>query len=238
MKKPLLYIADLAKDGQKDCVIITDEMAIKKEIKWDPKSENIFGNIDYGTIKGEDPDNIATNVLVVISGLKKPWYVPLAYFLTNKLNADILSQLILESIKMLHETGCLVHAVIFDGAAKDIVMVVKLGCNIRHLEGSFPNPSQTTNKMHVISDICHMIKLTRNVFSDKKNFFKPNGEKISWQHIFALCRTQQKDILHLGNKLKSKHVKWQNHKMKVSVAIQIFSHSVYAAIKFLRKLKS
>ena len=238
LKKPLLYIAELAEDGQKDCVIIIDEMAIKKETKWDPKSEKFVGNIDYGTIKGEDPDNIATNVLVImISGLKKPWYVPLAYFLTNKLNADILSQLILESIKMLHETGCLVHAVIFDGAAKNIGMAEKLGCNIRLLEGSFPNPSQTTNKIHVIFDICHMIKLARNAFSDMKNFFKPNGEKISWEHILALYRTQQKDILHLGNKLKSKHIKWQNHKMKVSVATQIFSHSVYAAITYLRKLK-
>ena len=33
LKKPLLYIAELAEDGQKDCVIIIDEMAIKKETK-------------------------------------------------------------------------------------------------------------------------------------------------------------------------------------------------------------
>ena len=53
----------------------------------------------------------------------------------------------------------------------------------------------------------------------------------------ALYRTQQKDILHLGNKLKAKHIKWQNHKMKVSVATQLFSNSVSAAITFLRNLK-
>ena len=238
LEKPLLYIADLVKDGQRDCVIIIDEMAIKKETKWDPKGEKFVGNIDYGKIKGEDPDNIATNALVImISGLKKPWHVPLAYFLTNKLNADILAQLIQGSIKMLHEIGCLVHAVIFDGAAKNIGMAEKLGCDIRHFEGSFPHPNEANNRVYVIFDICHMIKLARNAFSDMKSFCKPNGDKISWEYIVALYHTQQKDILHLGNKIKSKHIKWQNHKMKVSVATQIFSNSVYAAITFLRKLK-
>ena len=42
--------------------------------------------------------------------------------------------------------------------------------------------------------------------------------------------------MHLGNKLKAKHVKWQNHKIKVNVATQLFSHSVAAAIAFLRNI--
>ena len=50
-------------------------------------------------------------------------------------------------------------------------------------------------------------------------------------------KAQQNDVLHLGNKLKSKHLKWQNHKLKVNVAAQALSHSVSAAIIFLRKLK-
>ena len=53
----------------------------------------------------------------------------------------------------------------------------------------------------------------------------------------ALYRTQQKDILHLGNKLKTKHIQWYNYKMKVSVATQTLSHSVSAAITVLRNLK-
>ncbi len=63
------------------------------------------------------------------------------------------------------------------------------------------------------------------------------NERISWEYILALHKAQQKDILHLGNKLKTKYVQWQNHKMKVSVAAQTLSHSVSAAITFLRNLK-
>ena len=53
----------------------------------------------------------------------------------------------------------------------------------------------------------------------------------------ALQRTQEKDVLNLANKLKSKHVQWQNHKVKVIVAAQTLSHSVSAAITFLRNLQ-
>ena len=81
-----------------------------------------------------------------------------------------------------------------------------------------------------------MLKLARNAFADMKVFNTPSGEKISWQFVQALHKTQQKDILHLGNKLKAKHIQWQNHKMKVSVAAQTLSHSVSAAIPFLEKL--
>ena len=39
---------------------------------------------------------------------------------------------------------------IFDGASKNIGMVEKLGCNIRHLEGLFLNPCQTSNKIQYL----------------------------------------------------------------------------------------
>ena len=165
----------------------------------------------------------------MIGSLKKPLSIPLGYFLTHGLNSDVLCQLIKESIKMLHEVGAHVHAVIFDGASKNVGMAEKLGCNIKNLDGSFPHPCHHDRRVHVIFDICHMIKLTRNTFSDLKIFCTTFNEKISWQHIL-LYQTQQKDILHLGNKLKSQHDKWQNHKMKVKLATQLFSYSVSAAI--------
>ena len=65
LKKPLAYIADLVKDGQIDFTLSIDEMSIKKEIKWDPKRQKFVGTVDYGNRKAEDPDNIATNALVM-----------------------------------------------------------------------------------------------------------------------------------------------------------------------------
>ena len=47
LEKPLLYIADLVKDGQTACGIIIDEMTSIKDTKWDPNSEQFVGNIDF-----------------------------------------------------------------------------------------------------------------------------------------------------------------------------------------------
>ena len=80
---------------------------------------------------------MATNALVLMaSGLQKPWCVPIGYLLTNNLNANILKQLISEAINVLTERGAKVHAVIFDGALKNVSMAEKLGCDIKHLSSS------------------------------------------------------------------------------------------------------
>ena len=50
------------------------------------------------------------------ASLKKSFHIPLAYFLPNKLNSVVLCQLVKESIKMLHEVGAQVHAVVLDAA--------------------------------------------------------------------------------------------------------------------------
>ena len=81
LKNPLLCVADLVEDGQKDFVLIIDEMSIKKETKWDPKNQLFVGTVDYGDIEAESPDNKAANTHLIMSAtLKKSFHIPLAYF--------------------------------------------------------------------------------------------------------------------------------------------------------------
>jgi len=82
-----------------------------------------------------------------------------------------------------------------------------------------------------------MLKLARNALAYSNIFCTPRGEKTAWEYVLALYKTQQKDVLNLANKLKSKHVELLNHKMKVSVAALTLSHSVSATIKFLRNFQ-
>ena len=238
LQKPFDHVQNMVKDGQADCVLLLDEMSIKKQVQWDRRNSKFAGHVDYGAIKAEEAETEATNALVFMAaGLQKPWFVPVAYFLTNALNGDILKQLLIEAIKKLSERGANVLALVFDGAPKNLGMAEKLGCDIRNLDGSFDHPSKPNTKIYVILDICHMLKLARNAFAHLSTFCTPSGDRISWEYVLALHRTQQEDILHLGNKLKAKHVQWQNHKMKVSIAAQTLSHSVSAAITFLRNLE-
>ncbi len=91
-------------------------MSIKKQIQWDKKNSKFVGHVDYGNIKAEAIDREATDALVIMaSGLQKPWFVPIAYFLTHSLNCDILKQIIIEAIKKLTGIGADVHGIVFDG---------------------------------------------------------------------------------------------------------------------------
>ena len=228
--------AKLPLSGETECALILDEMSIRKDTQWDKRQSKFVGNVDYGKIKGEDSENIATNVLVVMAvGLKSPWQRPIAYFLTNKTNSEIQAQIIKKAIILLYEENVVVKSVTFDGPTKNIATARKLGCNIDDLQGSFPHPCRPDLNVYIILDICHMLKLARNALGDMNVFVTPKEEKISWEFIKALYDIQQQDILHIGNKLKTKHIQWQKHKMKVSIAAQTLSESVAAAITFLRE---
>ena len=88
-KKPLEHAAVKVKDGQGDCIILFDEMSIRKQIQWDKKNERFVGHVDYWAEKAEKEEIEGTNALVFMAtGVQKEWYVPIAYFLTNYLDGD------------------------------------------------------------------------------------------------------------------------------------------------------
>ena len=231
------HLQNTLEDDNKDCIILVDEMSIKKEVLWDAKKQKFAGNTDYGPILAEDQDTIAHNALVVMAvGLQKPWSYPIAYFLVNHMDSKMQAQIIKESINLLTDAGLDVHAVTFDGCSKNLATARRLGCKIDSFDGSFQHPTRPGKTLYVILDICHMLKLARNALGDKEIFYTSGGETISWYYIKELFNVQQSDILHLGNKLKNVHIKWHNQKMKVAVAAQTLSSSVAADMIYLRNL--
>ena len=193
-------------ETEKDCAILVDEMSIKKEVLWDRKNKKFAGNTDYGSILAEEQDSVATNALVFMAvGLKKPWFHPIAYFLVDHVNGKMQAQLIKEAINLLTEAALDVQAVVFDGCAKNLTTARCLGCNIDKFDGSFNHPSRPNRTVYVILDVCHMLKLARNSLGDKKVFHTDTGAKICWNYITELYNVQKSDVLHLGNKLKTKH---------------------------------
>jgi hypothetical protein len=108
------HLQNTLEDDNKDCIILVDEMSIKKEVLWDAKKQKFAGNTDYGPILAEDQDTIAHNALVVMAvGLQKPWSYPIAYFLVNHMDSKMQAQIIKESINLLTDAGLDVHAVNF-----------------------------------------------------------------------------------------------------------------------------
>ncbi|KAF9411130.1 hypothetical protein HW555_009992 [Spodoptera exigua] len=61
-----------------------------------------------------------------------------------------------------------------------------------------------------------------------------DGNTIEWRFLEQLNNLQMKEGFHLANKLRYHHVHFQNNKMKVKLATQLFSLSVADAIDFCR----
>ena len=54
------------------CVLLVDEMSIKKHTTWVPSEKKFVGHVELGGEVGQDTEKMATNALVVMAvGLKK-----------------------------------------------------------------------------------------------------------------------------------------------------------------------
>ena len=66
-------LSEKAKEAENDCVLLLDEIAIKKEIFWDEKKKQFAGTCDYGPIKAEEPGSAAQNALFLMAvSMRKP----------------------------------------------------------------------------------------------------------------------------------------------------------------------
>lgn len=91
--------------------------------------------------------------------------------------------------------------------------------------------SEKHSSVSLMLDPPHMLKLVRNTLGDKKQLIDSDGNTVSWHYIEELHRLQEKEGLHLAIKLRANHINWVKNKMKVSLAIQLFSNSVADALE-------
>lgn len=77
------------------------------------------------------------------------------------------------------------------------------------------------------------------VSSNHLFFFLKNFSLIKYlkKNSFLLNDLQEKEKLHLANKLRKGHIYFKNQKMKVRLASQLFSNSVADALAFCRELQ-
>jgi hypothetical protein len=222
---------------KKHCTLMLDAMALKKEVVYDPKYGNYAGFVDCGNLRPSSDDSLATEALVFMAvGLTGNWKFPVAYFLADHLSGDVQAEIVKQLICVLTEAGMIVHGVVCDGSYANQATATLLGCRMLpgYTQSHFPHPLDPNEKVYFIFDACHLIKLVRNCLATFGTIYH-DGQPISWSYIEKLYKYQQKDNLYLANKLKTKHIQWQRHKMNVKVAVQALSSSVADAIDFLRE---
>ena len=157
-----------------------------------------------------------------------------------KNSAEVLAHLTKDCVHLLQVSGLNVITLVFDGTYANQNTAKILGCKVNRecKKTSFIIPQNPSSRVHIIFDICHMLKLVRNMFGDMGTLQvdeKGVTQPISWKYIDALNDVQENLRLSMANKLTKKHLLWVKNKMKVKLAAQILSASVATAIDFLRE---
>ena len=144
--------------------------------------------------------------------------------LQDKCSAAVQTQLIKDCIGLLYQEGLNVVAVVFDGCYTNQSTARMLGCKMQvsDMKTWFAHPQAPSSRIYVIFDVCHLMKLMRNLLGDYKVICHQDTSgqlhEIRWQYIENLNSLQEDIGFTFANKLKKKHILWTKHKMNVSLA--------------------
>ena len=219
---------------KKECCLVFNAMAIRKQTLWDPTKDAYVGFVNYGDVLPELSDMLASEALVfVLVGLRSHWKCLIAYFLIDKISATSQAQLLLKALVLTAEIGLKVWCLTSDGTSSNLSTFRLLGCLLgltyESITAKFKH-STLNHDVFCILDPCHMLKLARNTLADLGSmvYADENGEtdEICWKFLQHLHDVQENYGMKLANKLTSNHIKYQSHKMKVDFAAQTLSSSV------------
>lgn len=228
-----LKAEEAGNDGKVICSLILDEMAIKKHISWDGKKYH--GYVDLGNNVDGDSSPVAKDALVFMAvSIKYSWKVPCGYFFIDGLSGVERANLVRVCIQRLSDVGVKVISLICDGPSCHFSMLSDLGACLKdsNMVTWFPHPQDEKERIHVLLDVCHMLKLIRNTIAEKGILVDKDNGKILWQYVVDLHELQKTEGLRLGNKLKMAHIQWWQQKMKVNLAAQALSSSIADAIEY------
>eukprot|EP00794_Sanderia_malayensis_P004342 gene4342-4920_t len=166
----------------KEVSIVIDGMSISKQKIWSNREQKYMGFVDYGcNVSIEDKEELASEALIfmAVGNTGVTWKSIIGYFVCNKAPSGVLAQLTRTALNFVADAGFDVLSIIWDGtyvnqeAAR--CLGCRFGCSYESLATAFPHPSRGY-LVHVIFDICHMLKLLRNTLADWKEI--KIGDKI------------------------------------------------------------
>lgn len=172
----------------------------------------------------------------MVVSLDSNWKIPIAYFLINGIDSRTNAGIIKESLTRLYSVGVNVVSVTLDGPVEHFATMRELGATFDILEPKpfFCHPCNK-EKVFVIFDPCHMLKLMRNCLGEYKHLTDGDGQPIEWRYVTFLAHLQDREGIRAGNCLTLNHIRYFKNKMKVYLAAQTLSSSVADAIEFCNK---
>ena len=127
-------------------------------------------------------------------------------------------------------------SLVFDGHAVNVSTLKELTGNKAAFDEIRNHFYHDGDKIYFMFDACHMLKVLRNIFQTLGTL-NYNSKSADWAHLVRLHEIQEENFIKLANKISKNHIHFQNMKMKVKLAAQLFSASVSNALLALDQLK-
>lgn len=224
-----------AKDSSVYATLSLDEVYIKRHVQWSDAQKMFIGNITYGSI----PQNaeyllVANNAIVfMVNGINVSFNIPVAHHFINCLQSHERAALMSLVLRKVAETGVKIVVILFDGLRQNITACCLLGATF-DVENDFKpyilNPFDN-EKVFIMLDVPHMIKLIRNCIGMKKTLYDSTGNLIQWK-FFELLEELRSKYAIATHKITKKHIMFEKNIMNVSLATELLSES---AAKSMRK---
>lgn len=170
----LQQLVDEHKSNNSDvyCTLSFDEMSIRRNVQWSETQKKWLGHITYGSIdENAEYLPVANNVITfMVNGVNVKFNLPVAFHFINSLNSGEKSSLILMVLQRITAIGIKIIAITFDGLTCNLSTCALLGADLKlgaNFKPYFINPSND-EKIYIIFDPPHMVKLLRNVIGDFK----------------------------------------------------------------------
>jgi hypothetical protein len=213
-------------ESEKYCSVIFDEIKIKKCLEYNTKYDLIEGLHDHGE-NGRKNKFGSQIMLFLIRGLYSNWKLPYAYFVseTTIKNTD-LHRVLQEGLKFLMNAGLKVISVVCDQGKNNQSALSRFGVNKTNFFFQIQNKT-----IFSIYDVLHLVKNFRNNFLKHRFVFKHNF--VDFKDIIETYKIDQKSVSAKSlPKITEVHLNPDSfQKMNCSLATQIFSKSVAAAIR-------
>lgn len=167
-----------------------------------------------------------TTLVILLSGISKPWVQPLAFTVgKTKTLAETIQELVITLIKMFQHEQLFVKAVACDQGASNITLAGRI-----NVTASKPFFVVNRWKVYFLFDTPHLLKFTRNNLPATHNL-KIGQEIVEWRYITQLYESL---TIKLAKQFTEKHAYSKPFaNMKVRFASQVMSESVALAIAVL-----
>lgn len=210
--------------------LISDDMAMRKRPPWNVECKTWGGFPTETNSKSKKELPVAKEALVFMA-VAPNFRMPVAYFLIDGLQAVDRAVLTREVIAAVDSTGAKVVSLTGDGLSANVTVAKILGADFKSNKYFIPRPGCPSERIHIIFDPPHMLKLLRKYFAHHQLYYK--GEKLKWNLLELLVKKQDNDNFELGNKLSRIHINFKDAPMKVSLAAETLSNSVADALEQL-----